>query len=401
VTTPIDHLATDDERLRTALAAAEEANRLKDEFLAVLSHELRTPLNAILGWARILRAGTLGADDASRAIETIERNAQAQAQLIEDLLDVSRIVSGKLRLEMRTVDVGEVIAEAIDTVRPTADARGVSLTAGVSHTGPISGDAQRLRQVIWNLLSNSIKFTPRGGSVHVRAEQTGTTVQMSVTDTGQGIDPEFLPHVFDRFRQDTTTTGVARRTGLGLGLAIVRHLVEAHGGTVHAASEGLGKGATFTVELPVMVGRAIQATDSTSAYEHRFETSLSLAGVRVLVVDDDRDARELLEVALQQYGAEVRIAASADEAMDFLAAESTDVIVSDIEMPDVNGYELIRRLRQSERPELRRLPAVALTAYARTEDRLKALLAGFQTHVPKPVEPAELVTVIASLGQRT
>jgi CheY-like chemotaxis protein len=258
-----------------------------------------------------------------------------------------------------------------------------------------------LRQVIWNLLSNSIKFTPRGGNVQVRAEQAGASVRISVADTGQGIDPEFLPHVFDRFRQGTATAGVARRTGLGLGLAIVRHLVEAHGGTVQAASDGLGKGATFTVELPVMVGRAVQTTDSTQAYEHRFETSLSLAGMRVLVVDDDRDAREMLQVALQQYGAEVRTASSADEAMDHLAAESPDVIVSDIEMPDVNGYELIRRLRQSERPELRRLPAVALTAYARTEDRLKALLAGFQTHVPNPLEPAELVTVIASLAQRT
>ena len=399
--TPIDQVASDDERLRAALAAAEEANRLKDEFLAVLSHELRTPLNAILGWARILRAGTLGADDVPRAIETIERNAQAQAQLIEDLLDVSRIVSGKLRLEMRTVDVGEVIAEAIDTVRPTADARGVTLDAALSHTGPVSGDAQRLRQVIWNLLSNSIKFTPQGGRVYVRAEQTGTTVRLSIADTGQGIDPDFLPHVFDRFRQGTTTGGAARRTGLGLGLAIVRHLVEAYGGSVHAASDGLGKGATFTVELPVMVGRAVQAADPTHGYEHRFETSLSLSGVSVLVVDDDRDARELLQVALQQYGARVRTAASADEAMEQLALESPDVLVSDIEMPDVNGYELIRRLRQSEEPQLRRLPAVALTAYARTEDRLKALLAGFQTHVPKPVEPAELVTVIASLGQRT
>jgi CheY-like chemotaxis protein len=399
--TPIEHLAPDDERLRAALAAAEEANRLKDEFLAVLSHELRTPLNAILGWARILRAGTLGPDDVPRAIETIERNAQAQAQLIEDLLDVSRIVSGKLRLEMRPVDIGEVVSEAMDTVRPTADARGVTLTAAISHTGPVSGDAQRLRQVIWNLLSNSIKFTPKGGSVHVRAEQTIATVRLSVADSGQGIDPEFLPHVFDRFRQGATTAGVARRTGLGLGLAIVRHLVEAHGGTVHAASDGPGKGATFTVELPVMVGRAVQPTDSTHAYEHRFETSLSLSGVSVLVVDDDGDARELLQVALQQYGARVRTAASADEAMDKLESESPDVLVSDIEMPDVNGYELIRRLRQSDRAELRRLPAVALTAYARTEDRLKALLAGFQTHVPKPVEPAELVTVIASLGQRT
>jgi CheY-like chemotaxis protein len=392
--------ANPDERLRQALAAAEEANRLKDEFLAVLSHELRTPLNAILGWARMLRAGTLRGDDIPRAIETIERNAQAQAQLIEDLLDVSRIVSGKLRLEMRPVHVGDVVSEALDTVRPTADARGVALTSAIAPAGPVSGDAQRLQQVVWNLLSNSIKFTPRGGTVHVRVEQHGAMVQIIVSDTGQGIDPAFLPHVFDRFRQGSATGGTAARTGLGLGLAIVRHVVEAHGGTVGATSEGAGKGATFTVELPVMVGRAA-VTAPPHGYAHALETSLSLDGVRVLVVDDDADARELLDIALRQYGASVRTAASVDDAIAEVERECPDVLVSDIEMPGVTGYELIRRLRHSDRQELRRLPAVALTAYARTEDRVKALLAGFQTHVPKPVEPAELVTVIASLGQRT
>ena len=390
-----------DERLREALAAAEEANRLKDEFLAVLSHELRTPLNAILGWARMLRAGTLRADDVPRAIETIERNAQAQAQLIEDLLDVSRIVSGKLRLEMRPVHLGDIVADAIDTVRPTADARGVMLTAAVAPAGPVSGDAQRLQQVVWNLLSNSIKFTPRGGVVHVRVEQHGATVQIVVSDTGQGIDPAFLPHVFDRFRQGTATSGAARRTGLGLGLAIVRHVVEAHGGAVGATSDGIGRGATFTVELPVMVGRAAAAASASPAYAHPLETSLSLDGLRVLVVDDDADARELLELALQQYGATVRTAASVEAAIADIERSCPDVLVSDIEMPDATGYDLIRQLRHSDRPEVRRLPAVALTAYARTEDRVKALIAGFHTHVPKPVEPAELVTVIASLGQRT
>lgn len=388
-----------DDRLRAALAAAEEANRLKDEFLAVLSHELRTPLNAILGWARMLRAGMLTGDDAGRALETIERNAQAQAQLIEDLLDVSRIVSGKLRLDMRTVDVAEVVSEAIDTVRPTADARGVTLTSAVSPAGPVSGDAQRLQQVVWNLLSNSIKFTPRGGSVNVHVH-AGPTVRIVVSDTGQGIDPEFLPHVFDRFRQGSSTSGKARRTGLGLGLAIVRHLVEAHGGSVTAASEGIGKGATFTVELPVMVGAVLRA-EAPEEYAHRLQTSLSLDGISLLVVDDEPDARELLQVALRQYGADVRAAASAEEAEALLNEQLPDVIVSDIEMPEVSGYDLIRRLRRSERAEIRRLPAVALTAYARTEDRMKALLAGFQTHVAKPVEPAELVTVIASLALRT
>ena len=393
--------ADPDERLRDALAAAEEANRLKDEFLAVLSHELRTPLNAILGWARMLRAGTLRGDDVPRAIETIERNAQAQAQLIEDLLDVSRIVSGKLRLEMRPVHVAEVVSEAIDTVRPTADARGVTLTSALAPAGPVSGDAQRLQQVVWNLLSNSIKFAPSGGTVHVRVEQHGASVQIIVSDTGQGIDPAFLPHVFDRFRQGTATGGAGRRTGLGLGLAIVQHVVEAHGGTVGATSEGTGKGATFTVELPVMVGRAANSAPASRRYAHPLETSLSLDGVDVLVVDDDADARELLEIALEQYGATVRMAASVEAAIGEIARHCPDVLVSDIEMPDATGYELIRRLRHSDRPEVRRLPAVALTAYARTEDRVKALIAGFQTHVPKPVEPAELVTVIASLGQRT
>jgi CheY-like chemotaxis protein/two-component sensor histidine kinase len=389
-----------DERLRAALAAAEEANRLKDEFLAVLSHELRTPLNAILGWARMLRAGMLKDDDVGRALETIERNAQAQAQLIEDLLDVSRIVSGKLRLEMRTVDIGDVVSEAIDTVRPTADARGVVLTSAISPVGPVSGDAQRLQQVIWNLLSNSIKFSPRGGAVNVRVENGPANVRIVVGDTGQGIDADLLPYVFDRFRQGASSPGKARRKGLGLGLAIVRHLVEAHGGSVSAASDGPGKGATFTVELPLMVG-AIEALHAPETYAQRLQTSLSLDGISVLVVDDEADARDLLLIALRQYGADVRVAVSADDAEALLAERCPDVLVSDIEMPDVNGYDLIRRLRRSDRAELRRLPAVALTAYARTEDRMKALLAGFQTHVPKPVEPAELVTVIASLALRT
>jgi CheY-like chemotaxis protein/two-component sensor histidine kinase len=389
-----------DDRLREALAAAEEASRLKDEFLAVVSHELRTPLNAILGWARMLRAGTLAADDVPRALETIERNAQAQAQLIEDLLDVSRIVSGKLRLEMRPVDVREVIEEALDTVRPTADARGVLLTPAIGNVGPVSGDAQRLQQVVWNLLSNSIKFTPRGGTVTVGAEQVGSMVRITVSDTGQGIDAEFIPYVFDRFRQ-AAVPGQTRRKGLGLGLAIVRHLVEAHAGTIEAASDGPGRGATFTVELPVMVGRTVLSTEPARGYPSGLETTLSLTGIRVLVVDDDADARDMLSIALRQYGADVTLTGSVEEALTETSRDCPDVLVSDIEMPEATGYDLIRQLRQSEDQALRRLPAVALTAYARTEDRVKALIAGFQTHVPKPVEPAELVTVIASLAQRT
>jgi len=389
-----------DERLRAALAAAEEANRLKDEFLAVLSHELRTPLNAILGWARMLRAGNLPPENVPRALETIERNAQVQAQLIEDLLDVSRIVSGKLRLEMHTVDLADVLAETIETVRPTADARGVKLTSAIGAVAPVSGDAHRLQQVIWNLMSNSIKFTPRGGTVHVHLSQAGSAVRITVSDTGQGIDPEFLPYVFDRFRQ-AAQPGQPRRTGLGLGLASVRHLGEAHAGTVHAASDGPGTGATFTVELPVLIGRTVTVPEGEDPYSQRLETSLSLSGVRVLVVDDDADARELLQIALRQYGAEVMTAATAEVAFDAIVADTPDVIVSDIEMPGTTGYELIRQVRHADDPRVRRTPAVALTAYARTEDRVRALLAGFQTHVPKPVEPTELVTVIASLSQRT
>jgi CheY-like chemotaxis protein len=265
----------------------------------------------------------------------------------------------------------------------------------------VSGDAQRLQQIIWNLLSNSIKFTPQGGSAHVTVNQVGTNVRVQVRDTGRGIDSAFLPYVFDRFRQAALPLGKARRTGLGLGLAIVRHLVEAHGGTVHAASDGLGAGAVFTVELPLMIGRPSHISQPSQSFHPSLETSSTLEGIRVLVVDDDGDARELLQMALERYGAQVRVASSADEAFSLLTAQCPDVLVSDIEMPETSGYELIRRLRHSDQPALRRVPAVALTAYARTEDRMKALIAGFQTHVPKPVEPAELVTVIASLAQRT
>jgi CheY-like chemotaxis protein/anti-sigma regulatory factor (Ser/Thr protein kinase) len=293
------------------------------------------------------------------------------------------------------------VQEAIDTVRPTADARGITVTTAIAHVAPVSGDAQRLQQVVWNLLTNAIKFTPPGGTVHVRVDQAASTVCVVVSDTGQGIDPEFLPHVFDRFRQASTTPGTTRRKGLGLGLAIVRHLVEAHAGTVSVESEGAGKGTTFIAEFPVMVGRPVHPGAPAHRYGQSLETTLSLTGMRLLVVDDDPDAREMLEMSLRQYGADVRLAASADEALAALAIECPDVLVSDIEMPDASGYELVQRLRESDDLELRRLPAVALTAYARTEDRVKALVGGFQSHVPKPVEPAELVTVIASLAHRT
>jgi PAS domain S-box-containing protein len=391
-------LRQSEERLRVALDHAEEASRLKDDFLAVLSHELRTPLNAILGWSHMLRAGMSEPKAVSRALETIERNARVQAQLIEDLLDVSRIASGRLRLEMRPVGVAEVAAEAIETVRPTADARAVRLVDSLDRSvGPVSGDANRLQQVFWNLLSNSIKFTPRGGQVDVVVEPAGANVRITVSDTGQGIDPSFLPHVFDRFRQGRPE-GKSVRVGLGLGLAIVRHLVEAHGGTVDARSEGSGKGATFTVELPVLEGAVPrQAPDSAPAPPLAMEVTMSLAGVRVLVVEDEPDACELLLLTLGERGAEVTIASTTDEASALLDSACPDVLVSDIELPGGSGYELIKRVRQSSDEVIRRVPAVALTAHARTEDRVRALLAGFDTHVPKPVEPAELVTVIASL----
>jgi PAS domain S-box-containing protein len=392
-------LRQSEERLRVALDHAEEASRLKDDFLAVLSHELRTPLNAILGWSHMLRGGMSEPKAVSRALETIERNARVQAQLIEDLLDVSRIASGKLRLEMRPVDVAAVVAESIETVRPTADARAVRLVDSLDRSvGPVSGDANRLQQVFWNLLSNSIKFTPRGGQVDVVVEPAGANVRITVSDTGQGIDSSFLPHVFDRFRQGRPE-GKSLRVGLGLGLAIVRHLVEAHGGTVHARSEGSGKGATFTVELPVLEGAVPRQPPELAPAPQPLavEATMSLAGIRVLVVEDDPDACELLLLTLGERGADVTIASTADEASALLDSACPDVLVSDIELPGESGYELIKRVRQSGDEKIRRVLAVALTAHARTEDRVRALLAGFHTHVPKPVEPAELVTVIASL----
>jgi PAS domain S-box-containing protein len=394
--------AAENERL---YREAREASRLKDEFLATVSHELRTPLTAILGWAHMLRTGQIGGESAASAFETIERNARAQAQLIEDLLDVSRIITGKLRIDVRPVDPNSFIEAAVEAVRPAAGAKGVRVQK-VMDTGvvSVSGDPVRLQQVVWNLLSNAIKFTPRGGRVQVRLERVNSHVEIAVSDTGAGITPEFLPHVFDRFRQaDQKTT--RRHGGLGLGLAIVRHLVELHGGTVRAESEGEGQGSTFTVLLPVAPvyaaepseGRVHPASRETLPF---FDCPDRLDGLRVLAVDDEPDTRELLKAGLGHCGAVVTVVGSAAEAIEALRASTPDVLISDIGMPDEDGYALMRKVRALPAAEGGNVPAIALTAYARVEDRMQALRAGYQMHVTKPVELAELAAIIASLSRR-
>ncbi|MFL6209471.1 MAG: PAS domain S-box protein [Pyrinomonadaceae bacterium] len=384
---------------------AQESNRLKDEFLATVSHELRTPLTAIMGWAHMLRTGELGSDSARKAIETIERNARAQSQLIDDLLDVSRIITGKLRIDVRQVDPNSFVEAAIEAVRPAAEAKGVRVQK-IMDTGvtSVSGDPVRLQQVVWNLLSNAIKFTPRGGKVQVRLERVNSHIEIAVNDTGAGIAPGFLPHVFDRFRQaDQRTT--RQHGGMGLGLAIVRHLVELHGGTVRAESAGEGQGSTFTVLLPVapVYQTAVEGVRVHPAARDTlpsFDCADRLDGLKVLVVDDEPDTRELLQAGLGQCGADVTVAASAAEALEAMQMVTPDLLISDIGMPGEDGYELIRRVRTLPDESISRVPAIALTAYARVEDRMQALRAGYQMHVPKPVEMAELVAVAASLARR-
>jgi PAS domain S-box-containing protein len=384
-------------REQGAREEAEKANRMKDEFLAMLSHELRTPLSAIAGWAHILREGTLEPVEAARAIEVIDRNARVQGQLISDILDVSRIISGKLRLEKRPVAAAVPVEAAIDTVRPTAEAKQVRLEASLEpDAGQVFADPDRLQQVVWNLLTNAIKFTPDGGVVSIRLARAGAQqLEIVVRDSGDGISPEFVPHVFERFRQaDSSTT--RPHGGLGLGLAIVRHLVEAHGGTVVAESAGKGKGACFTVRLPRhdAAAPAAEAEPSVPA-----EAPVrSLEHIRVLLVDDDPDTRGMMQTVLAQRGAQVTAASSAAEALACVERETPDVLLSDIGMPGMDGYALIRELR--ERPSARGIPAAALTAYAHADDRGQAIAAGYQLHVAKPVEPAELVAVVASLAGR-
>ena len=384
---------------------AQEASQLKEEFLATVSHELRNPLNAILGWSRMLRSGQVPQEEVARTLDTIERNALAQTQLIDDLLDVSRIITGKLRMDVRPADPNLFIEAAIEAVKPAAEAKGVRLQR-VMDTSSVSvpGDPIRLQQVVWNLLSNAIKFSDRGGRVQVRLERVNSHVEIIVNDTGQGIAAEFLPHVFDRFRQaDQRTT--RQHGGMGLGLAIVKNLVELHGGTVRAASPGAGQGSTFTVRLPVV---PVYQMDRDGARVHpsarnvlpEMEDSDRLDRMVILVVDDEPDARDLLKAGLEHCGARVIVAASATEAFGAIGLQIPDVLISDIGMPGEDGYDLIRKLRLLPAKQGGRVPAIALTAYARVEDRLRALRSGYQMHVPKPVELAELVAVVDSLAKR-
>lgn len=395
--------AAENERL---YRQAKESSQLKDEFLATVSHELRNPLNAIQGWAGMLRAGQISPEGIPKALETIERNARAQTQLIDDLLDVSRIITGKLRMDVRPTDPNIFIEAAIEAVQPAAEAKGVRIQK-VMDTGGASvpGDPVRLQQVVWNLLSNAIKFTPRGGQIRVLLERVNSHVEIVVTDSGQGIPAEFLPHVFDRFRQaDQRST--RKHGGMGLGLAIVKHLIELHGGSVDAASDGANKGATFTVKLPVV---PIYQVDPVAGGVHPAARSLlppaefaeRLDGIKALVVDDEPDTRELLRVGLQNCGADVTVVANVADALNAIKESAPDVLISDIGMPGEDGYDLIRKLRALPAKDGGRVPAIALTAYARVEDRLKALRSGYHMHVPKPVELAELITVVDSLLQRS
>ena len=381
---------------------AEAANRAKDEFLATVSHELRAPLNAMLGWAQILRSTRVDEKTLAHAIEIIERSARTQSRLIEDLLDTARIVSGKLRLDIQPVDLTSLIENAVDVLRPASEAKAIDIQL-VLNAGRevITGDPDRLQQVVWNLLSNAIKFTPKGGRVEVHLERADPHVRITISDTGKGISPEYLPFIFDRFHQaDSSST--RRSTGLGLGLSLVRHLVELHGGTVYAKSPGEGKGASFIINLPL---RAVlpQASDGEPPVFGGAGVlgAPSLAGVWALVVDDEADARELVATLLQQCGAKVTPVGSAHDALAVITAGENgrrpDVVVSDVSMPEVDGYELMRRVRELAPETGGRIPAVALTAYGRSVDRIRALSAGFQMHMPKPVEPAELATVVASL----
>jgi PAS domain S-box-containing protein len=388
---------------------SQESSRLKDDFLTTMSHELRTPLNAILGWAGLLTTQNLDSKTTTQALQTIERNARAQVRLIEDLMDVSRIITGKLRLDIRPVVLSAVVEAAVDAVRPTAQAKDIRLQMLLDpQAGPVSGDPDRLQQVIWNLLSNALKFTPKEGRVQVRLERINSHVEITVTDNGQGISPEFLPHVFDRFRQaDASHTRSVG--GLGLGLAIVRQLVELHGGTVQAQSPGIGEGSTFVVSLPLAAvhkAETNRATDRERVHPSSgrgvsLDCPPALNGLKVLVVDDEPDARELITTVLEQCQAVVTVASSASEALEALARVQPDVLVSDIGMPGEDGYSLIEKVRQLPPQQGGRIPAVALTAYARAEDRIKALAAGFQMHAPKPVEPAELAAIVASLAERS
>ena len=391
-------------RERDARRHAEEADRLKDEFLATLSHELRTPLTSILGWASMIRNGEVEGPNVPRAIETIERNARSQARLIDDLLDVSRIITGNLRLDLHPLNLAPIVEAALDALRPTADVKGIRLqTRFVPEECLVKGDPNRLRQVIWNLLSNAIKFTQRGGSVSVDLTCVELTACLTVNDTGEGISAEFLPYVFDRFRQAEGSIS-RKQGGLGLGLAVVRHLVELHGGTIRAQSDGLGHGSVFTVDLPL----AQERRDPAKAEERRREVerrrsrsgAVRLDGLHVLLVEDDDDSRKLLGTMLKRYGAKVTSTKSAKEALGVFDGELPDLLISDIGMPDEDGYELIRKLRSAPPDKGGLTPAIALTGYASRKDRERALAAGYHQHIAKPVEQSDMIAAIAALVGR-
>ncbi|WP_414519317.1 ATP-binding protein [Nostoc sp. PCC 9305] len=375
---------------------AQEANRIKEEFLAIVSHELRTPLNSMLGWVQLIRTRKWDEATTSKALETIERNAKLQRKLIEDILDISRIVQGQIRLNLRKVDLIPVIQAAIEAVHPTSEIKDIQVEFNLdSSVGQVMGDAERLQQVVWNLLSNAVKFTPSGGRVEVHLEQVNSNIQITVSDTGKGISTDFLPYIFERFRQaDSTTTRVDN--GLGLGLAIVHHLVEMHSGTVYAVSEGEGKGAKFTVLLPLVEPQPEQLIKDSKV---KVDNLLILNGLQILVVDDNADTRELIAFILEQSGGQVRAVSSVGEALEALERLKPDVLVSDIGMPDEDGYSLIRKVRAQEAEQEEKILAVALTAFARDEEHRLALQAGFQVHLSKPVEPEELVKVVANLAK--
>lgn len=390
---------------RAARSEAERMSGVKDEFLATLSHELRTPLNAILGWAQVLQSGPKDPADYQKGLETIERNARVQNQLIEDLLDMSRVTAGKLRLDIQPLQPVSFIEAAVETVKHAADAKGIRLERILDPSaGPISGDPGRLQQVIWNLLSNAIKFTPKEGKVQILLERVNSHIEISVADTGTGINPELLPHLFERFKQgDASTT--RKHGGLGLGLSIVKSLVELHGGTVSINSPGEGLGTTVTVRLPLsvvhgdadMIDRLHPKTAGVSAAG---VNCAELAGVKVLVVDDQTDTRDLIRRVLEDCAAAVFTAATVDDALALVEMHKPDVLVSDIGMPDADGFELLKRVRALGPHRGGKIPAIALTAFARSEDRTRALRAGFVVHVSKPVDPAELIATVASVAGR-
>ena len=384
---------------RSARGQAERMSRLKDEFLATLSHELRTPLNAIQGWSELLRQAGSRSEDLARGLEAISRNVRIQAQIVNDLLDMSRIVSGQVMLEVHPTSLQDVLAHAIDAVRPSADNRSIRIQTLIdAKIGPVRGDPTRLQQVFWNLLSNAVKFTPKGGRIKVILERVDSHVEVTVEDTGIGIEPDFLPFVFDRFRQ--ADSGISRRHGgLGIGLSIVKSLVELHGGWVRAKSPGKDQGSTFSVALPLFHVRPEEDRRSTVSATDPLQTIElpRLDDTRVLLVDDDADGCELVSAILVARGARVRCVTSGPEALEIAAREHFDVVLSDIGMPDMDGYEFMRALRKAEEGRSKSTPAIAVTAYAGTADRQRALLSGYQVHIAKPIEAAELIAAIASL----